>query len=77
MLMLRRQVANFLELGNGLALRELGHDAREETEEIHKLTERSAQDAAAVKLLTMIMLIYLPATVVSVCSVSGNSTWKH
>ncbi|ERF72821.1 hypothetical protein EPUS_04256 [Endocarpon pusillum Z07020] len=58
-------VASFLDLGNGFALRELGHDAREETEEIHKLTESSAQDAAAVKLLTMIMLIYLPATVVS------------
>lgn len=33
---------------------------------MRKLTEKSAQDAAAVKVLTMITLIYLPATVVSV-----------
>lgn len=75
--MLWRQVASFLDLGNGFALRELGHDAREETEEIHKLTESSAQDAAAVKLLTMIMLIYLPATVVSVRLVPGIHPWKR
>ena len=31
-----------------------------------KLTEKSMQDGAAVKVLTMITLVYLPATVVSV-----------
>jgi hypothetical protein len=30
--------------------------------------ERSTQDAAAVKILTVITLIYLPMTVVAVCS---------
>ena len=34
---------------------------------MRKLTEKSTKDAAAVKVLTMITLIYLPATVVSVC----------
>ena len=39
---------------------------------MRKLTEKSAQDAAAVKVLTMITLIYLPATVVSVSRLSHN-----
>ena len=33
---------------------------------MHGLTKKSAQDAAAVKVLTVMMLIYLPTTVVSV-----------
>ena len=33
---------------------------------MRKLTEKSTDDAAAVKVLTVITLIYLPATVVSV-----------
>lgn len=39
---------------------------------MRKLTEKSTQDAAAVKVLTMITLIYLPATVVSVSKLSRN-----
>ena len=39
---------------------------------MRKLTEKSTQDAAAVKVLTMITLIYLPATVVSVSRLSPN-----
>lgn len=33
---------------------------------MRELTEKSTKDAAAVKVLTIITLIYLPATVVSV-----------
>jgi uncharacterized membrane protein YwaF len=32
---------------------------------MHELTKKSTQDAAAVKVLTILTLIYLPATVVS------------
>jgi hypothetical protein len=53
-------------LGNGLSLEDLGNEARDENSQIHKLTKQSTQDAAAVKVLTIIMLVYLPATVVSV-----------
>ena len=39
---------------------------------MRKLTEKSTHDAAAVKVLTMITLIYLPATVVSVSKLGYN-----
>ncbi len=53
-------------LGNGRALEGLGKEAREENSQIHKLTKKTTQDAAAVKLLTIMMVLYLPATVVLV-----------
>lgn len=53
-------------LGNGHSLEDLGKEAREENSQIHELAKKSAQDAAAVKILTIMMLVYLPATVVSV-----------
>jgi hypothetical protein len=53
-------------LGSGHSLEDLGKEAREENTQIHQLTKRSTQDAAAVKVLTIIMLVYLPATVVLV-----------
>lgn len=53
-------------LGNGHALEDLGKEAREENSQIHELTKKSTQDAAAVKVLTIMMLVYLPATVVLV-----------
>lgn len=55
-----------MSLGNGRALEDLGKEAREENSHIHKLTKKSTQDAAAVKVLTVMMLVYLPATVVLV-----------
>lgn len=39
---------------------------------MRKLTEKSTKDAAAVKVLTIITLIYLPATVVSVSTLCEN-----
>ena len=65
-------VSSFLELNNGFALQSLAKESRKENEEMrklsermHGLTEKATQDAAAVKVLTILTLIYLPATVVS------------
>ena len=46
----------------------LAEEARKENLAMRRLTEKTTQDAAAVKVLTIITLIYLPATVVSVSS---------
>jgi hypothetical protein len=64
--LMSRKVSSFMALSNGLSLEDLGKEAREENSQIHELTKKSAQDAAAVKVLTIMMLVYLPATVVSV-----------
>ena len=53
-------------LGSGRSLEDLGKEAREENSQIHELTKKSVQDAFAVKVLTVMMLIYLPTTAVSV-----------
>ena len=53
-------------MGNGHALELLAEEARRENINIRRLTEKGTRDAAAVKVLTIITLIYLPATVVSV-----------
>jgi Mg2+ and Co2+ transporter CorA len=65
-------LSNFLDLSSGLALQKLAKESGKEYEEtrklserIHRLAEKSAQDAAAVKVLTILTLIYLPITVVS------------
>jgi hypothetical protein len=70
--LMSRKVSNFMALGNGLSLEDLGKEAREENSQIHELTKKSAQDAAAVKVLTIMMLVYLPATVVSVSTCSSS-----
>ena len=65
-------VSSFLDLSNGFALQELAKESRAENEEMlklnsrmHILAEKTTQDAAAVKVLTILTLIYLPATVMS------------
>jgi Mg2+ and Co2+ transporter CorA len=65
-------VASFLDLRNGFALQSLAKDSAKENEEVrklnesmHKLTEGRTQDSAVVKVLTILTLICLPATVVS------------
>ena len=60
------QLSNLLDLGNGFSLKQLAEEAKNENTTIRKLAEKSTGDAAAVKVLTIITLIYLPATVVSV-----------
>ena len=65
-------VSSFLDLSNGFALQELAKESRAENEEMlklnnrmHTLAEKTTQDAAAVKVLTILTLIYLPVTVMS------------
>jgi hypothetical protein len=65
-------VSSFLDLSNGFALQELAKESRRENEEMRKLSERmhelaekNTQDAAAVTVLTILTLIYLPVTVLS------------
>lgn len=58
-------LSSLLDLGNGLSLRQIAEESRQENLTMRNLTEKSTQDGAAVKVLTMITLIYLPATVVS------------
>ena len=60
------KLSSLLNLGNGHALELLAEEARRENINIRRLTEKGTRDAAAVKVLTIITLIYLPATVVSV-----------
>jgi hypothetical protein len=55
-------------LGNGHSLKALAEEARSENVTMRRLTEKATQDAAAVKVLTIMTLVYLPATVVSVGS---------
>ncbi|KAH8590924.1 hypothetical protein B0O99DRAFT_633823 [Bisporella sp. PMI_857] len=43
----------------------LSQESQLESKSMHQLTERSTKDAAAVKILTIIMLIYLPFTLVA------------
>lgn len=59
-------VSSFSELSNGLSLQRLAETARMEGERTMALTVRAQQDAAAVKALTVVALIYLPSTVVLV-----------
>ncbi|KIW17263.1 hypothetical protein PV08_04454 [Exophiala spinifera] len=58
-------LSSFLDLSSGYSLQNLALQAGEENEEMHRLAEKSTQDAAAVKVLTILTLIYLPVTVVS------------
>lgn len=50
---------------NEKSLNGLAKETKEENSKMRLLTERSTQDAAAVKILTVITLIYLPVTVVA------------
>jgi Mg2+ and Co2+ transporter CorA len=65
-------VSSFLDLNNGFTLQQLVKESGKENEAMHRLskrmhelTKKSNQDAVAVKVLTILTLIYLPATVVS------------
>lgn len=58
-------LSSLLDHGNGSSLKQLAEEAKKENFTMRQLTEKSTKDAAAVKVLTVITLIYLPATVVS------------
>ncbi|KEF55188.1 uncharacterized protein A1O9_08842, partial [Exophiala aquamarina CBS 119918] len=64
-------VANILDLDNGNVLKVLAIESRAENATMHALTEKAARDAAAVKVLTIVTLVYLPTTaVLNFCSTS-------
>ncbi|CZR64137.1 uncharacterized protein PAC_14034 [Phialocephala subalpina] len=50
---------------NGESLRILAQESREENSTMRALTEKGTKDAAAVKVITLITIIFLPTTVVS------------
>ncbi len=54
-----------LDLENGHSLRALAEEASNEGAVMRGLTEKATQDAAAVKVITVITMIYLPLTVVA------------
>ncbi|KAL9119693.1 MAG: hypothetical protein Q9187_003752 [Circinaria calcarea] len=56
-------LSDILSLGSGYSLQRLAEEARKDNVAMRGLTEKSTQDAAAVKVLTVITLVYLPATV--------------
>lgn len=68
-------VSSFLDLSSGFALQNLVKESKESKEEnkemrqlnerVHEMTKKSTQDAASLKVLTILTLIYLPMTVVS------------
>jgi hypothetical protein len=64
------KVSSLLDLGNGHSLKVLAEQARVENVTMRELTEKGFRDAVAIKVLTIVTLVYLPATVVSV---SGSS----
>lgn len=59
-------MSSLLDLANGHSLKVLAEQARSENIAMRRLTEKATQDAAAVKVLTIMTLVYLPATVVLV-----------
>ncbi|KIW68634.1 hypothetical protein PV04_04568 [Phialophora macrospora] len=58
-------VSDILDLSNSNALKLLAVESARETAVMHQLTQKATHDAAAVKVLTVLTLIYLPATVIS------------
>ena len=59
-------LSSLLDLENGISLTRLTQEAAEESGNMRRLTEKSTQDAATVKMLTVITIVYLPATAISV-----------
>ena len=59
-------LSSLLDLDNGISLKRLTQEATEESGSMRRLAERSTQDAATVKMLTVITIVYLPATAISV-----------
>ncbi|KAL9002194.1 MAG: hypothetical protein Q9188_004864 [Gyalolechia gomerana] len=56
-------LSSLLDLGNGFALKVLAEASQTENAAMRGLAEKSTRDAAAVKVLTVITLIYLPVVV--------------
>lgn len=66
-----------MNLGSGYSLQRLAEEAQKENIAMRGLTEKGTRDAAAVKVLTVITLVYLPATVVSVSRPMRRGVMGH
>lgn len=55
------------------ALQNLEREAQSEALAMQKLAKKSSRDSTSVKILTVIMLIYLPCTVVAVSVTQRNN----
>jgi hypothetical protein len=66
------QFANTLDHENAESLRVLAQESHKENSVMRMLTEKGTNDAAAVKIITLITIIYLPTTVVSVRAQEPN-----
>jgi hypothetical protein len=64
--LIMEQFANTLDHENAESLRVLAQESHKENSIMRMLTEKGTNDAAAVKIITLITIIYLPTTVVSV-----------
>lgn len=60
------KIANLFDLSNGENLKTLAEDSRSESNAMRQLSEKGFRDAVAVKVLTIVTLVYLPTTVVAV-----------
>lgn len=58
-------LSSLLDLENGRSLRKLAEESRTENIAMRKLSEKAQTDGAAVKVITIITMIYLPTTVVT------------
>lgn len=66
------QITDLLEFSNSHSMRRLALHAQSQTDNMEKLTAKATRDAAAVKVLTIVTLVYLPATAVLVCNLVGQ-----
>ena len=58
-------LSSLLDLENGQSLRKLAEESRQENVAMRILSEKASADASAVKVITIITLIYLPTSVVT------------
>ena len=59
-------LSSLLALRNSVSLKQIAQEERKENAIMRRITEKGAVDASAINILTIIILIYLPITVVCV-----------
>lgn len=60
------QTSRFLELQTALALKKIQTDTQQESKSMHDLTKKGHSDSKSLKVLSIITLVYLPATIIMV-----------
>ena len=60
------QTSQFLELQTALALKKIQTDTQQESKSMHALTKKGHNDSKSLKVLSIITLVYLPATITMV-----------